>query len=233
MYSPLQFSLQSVRCKAHISKLWRGTESRQCLANVLPHQTEGCYIGAGSKTTCAAKRNETEEFTIAFAKLAEGKVDILQIRGGDGDESHPTTFNSTSTPVTLAVAEAVKKSGAKIVVAPIGGFEDPDLAEQWLAEGKMDLMAAGRAFVCEPDYVKKLYEDRGEDIVPCIPRQRRPPILRQRTGVLYCRRLCGGRRRLRAEGPAQRLRDCHADLSGETSILQRYRNSCCKRKFPL
>ena len=110
----------------------------------------------------------TVEDTVAFAKLAEGKIDILQIRGGDGDESHPTTFNSTSTPVTLAVAEAVKKSGAKIVVAPIGGFEDPDLAEQWLAEGKMDLMAAGRAFVCEPDYVKKLHEERGEDIVPCI-----------------------------------------------------------------
>ena len=174
MYSPLQFSLQSVRCKAHILKLWRGTESRQCLANVLPHQAAGCYIGAESKTTCAAKQTETEEFTIAFAKLAEGNVDILQVRGGDGDESRPTTFNSTSTPVTLAVAEAVKKSGAKIVVAPIGGFEDPDLAEQWLAEGKMDLMAAGRAFVCEPDYVKKLHEDRGEDIVPCIPRRRRP-----------------------------------------------------------
>lgn len=110
----------------------------------------------------------TVEDTVAFAKLAEGKIDILQIRGGDGDESHPTTFNSTSTPVTLAVAEAVKKSGAKIVVAPIGGFEDPDLAEQWLAEGKMDLMAAGRAFACEPDYVKKLHEDLGEDIVPCI-----------------------------------------------------------------
>ena len=110
----------------------------------------------------------TVEDTVAFAKLAEGIIDILQIRGGDGDESHPTTFNSTSTPVTLAVAEAVKKSGAKLVVAPIGGFEDPDLAEKWLAEGKMDLMAAGRAFVCEPDYVKKLHEERGEDIVPCI-----------------------------------------------------------------
>lgn len=110
----------------------------------------------------------TVEDTIAFAKLAEGKIDILQIRGGDGDESHPTTFNSTATPITLAIAQAVKESGAKITVAPIGGFEDPDLAEQWMAEGRMDLMAAGRAFVCEPDYVKKLHEGRGQDIVPCI-----------------------------------------------------------------
>ena len=110
----------------------------------------------------------TVEDTVAFAQLAEGKVDILQLRGGDGDESHPTTFNSTETPLTLSIAEAVKQSGAKLLVAPIGGFEDADLAEQWLSEGKMDLMAAGRAFVCEPDYVKKLHEGRGEDIVPCI-----------------------------------------------------------------
>ena len=110
----------------------------------------------------------TVEDTVAFAKLAEGKMDILQLRGGDGDESHPTTVNSTSTPITLAIAQVVKDSGAKITVAPIGGFEDPDLAEQWMAEGKMDLMAAGWAFVCEPDYVKKLHEGRGEDIVPCI-----------------------------------------------------------------
>lgn len=110
----------------------------------------------------------TIEDTVAFAKLAEGKIDILQLRGGDGDEAHPTTFNSTIVPITLEVAEAVKKSGAKIVVAPIGGLQNAELAEQWIAEGKMDMMAAARAFVCEPDYVKKLQEGRGEDIIPCI-----------------------------------------------------------------
>lgn len=111
----------------------------------------------------------TVEDTVAFAHLAEGKVDILQIRGGDGDEAHPTTFNSVKEqPLTLPIAEAVKKSGANIVVAPIGGYQNPDLAEQWLAAGKMDMMAAGRAFVCDPDYLKKLHEGRGEDIVPCI-----------------------------------------------------------------
>lgn len=109
------------------------------------------------ETLISGKEDEggfTVEDTVAFAKLAEGKVDILQIRGGDGDESHPTSFNSTKTPLTLPIAEAVKKSGAKIIVAPIGGYEDPALAEQWLSEGKMDMMAAGRAFVCDPDYGK-------------------------------------------------------------------------------
>jgi len=110
----------------------------------------------------------TIEDTVAFAKLAEGKVDILQIRGGDGDEAHPTTFNSTKIPVTLEVSEAVKKSGAKILTAPIGGLQDPDLAEQWIAEGKMDMMAAARAYIADHDYTKKLTEGRGDDVVPCI-----------------------------------------------------------------
>ena len=111
----------------------------------------------------------TIEDTVEFAKLAEGKVDILQIRGGDGDEAHPTTFNSVKEePVTLKVAEAVKKSGAKIIVAPIGGYQYPDLVEKWIFEGKMDMMASGRTFVCDPEYTKKLTEDRGEDVVPCI-----------------------------------------------------------------
>lgn len=110
----------------------------------------------------------TVEDTVEFAHLAEGKVDILQIRGGDGDEAHPTTFNSNEVPITLAVSEAVKKSGAKIITAPIGGFQDPDLAEKWIAEGKMDMMAAARAYVADHEYTKKLTEGRGDDVVPCI-----------------------------------------------------------------
>ena len=91
--------------------------------------------------------------TVELAKLAEGKEDILQIRGGDGDEAHPTTFNSVEdAPLTLEIAEAVKNSGARIAVAPIGGYQNPDLTEKWLREGKMDIMAAGRAFIVDPDF---------------------------------------------------------------------------------
>jgi 2,4-dienoyl-CoA reductase-like NADH-dependent reductase (Old Yellow Enzyme family)/thioredoxin reductase len=106
--------------------------------------------------------------TVAFAKLAEGAIDILQIRAADGDLNHPTGFNSNRTPVTLRVAEAIRASGAKILTAPVGGYQDPDQLEQWLAEGKTDLIAAARAFFCDPEYYEKIKEGRGEDVVPCI-----------------------------------------------------------------
>ena len=111
----------------------------------------------------------TVEDLCEYAKLWEGSVDILQIRDWDGSSSHPTGFNSEKKyPNTLSYAEAVKKSGARIVVAPVGGFQDLDLNEEYIAGGKTDMIVMARAFVCDPEYGKKAYEGRGEDVVPCI-----------------------------------------------------------------
>ncbi len=110
----------------------------------------------------------TVEDTVAFAKCAEGLVDILQIRGGNINPVHPTGFNSEEgRPVTLHVARAVKKSGANLVVAAAGGYGDPVFNEKFLAEGDLDMVAVGRQFICDSDYGRKIYEDRPEDIVPC------------------------------------------------------------------
>lgn len=106
--------------------------------------------------------------TVEFAKLAEGIIDIFQIRAGDGDLNHPTGFNSDRTPITLKVAEAIKQSGAKVVTAPIGGFQNVDDIERYLAEGKTDMVAAARAFFCDPNYYEKIVEGRGDDVIPCI-----------------------------------------------------------------
>ena len=110
----------------------------------------------------------TVEDTVRFAKLAEGLVDILQIRGGNINFCHPTGFNSVEEePYTLRIAEAVKKSGASLVVAAAGGYGDPVKNEQYITEGKLDMVAVARQFICDSDYGKKIMEDRPEDIVPC------------------------------------------------------------------
>jgi len=116
---------------------------------------------------------EADGFTIKdvieYAKVWEGSLDILQLRGADGDIAHPTGHNSQMEyPVTLDYTEAIKKSGSKIITAPVGGFQDLDLSERFIAEGKTDMIAMARAFICDPEYGKKAYEGRGEDVVPCI-----------------------------------------------------------------
>jgi len=111
----------------------------------------------------------TLEDLVKYAKLFEGYVDILQIRGKDLPASHPMGQNfKKGKNITLRYAEAVKKSGAKIAVAPVGGYQNLDLNEELIANGKADMIAMARAFIADPEYGRKAYEGRGDDVVPCI-----------------------------------------------------------------
>jgi 2,4-dienoyl-CoA reductase-like NADH-dependent reductase (Old Yellow Enzyme family)/thioredoxin reductase len=111
----------------------------------------------------------TIEDTIELAKLAEGLIDIFQFRAQTGNLNHPTGYNSRLHDfAALADCAAVKASGTKILCAPIGGFQDPDDMEQILASGQADMIAAARAFFVDTEWYKKIQEERGEDVVPCI-----------------------------------------------------------------
>lgn len=110
----------------------------------------------------------TEDF-VRYCKLCEGLVDIFQIRAWTGDMTHASHYTSAKeNPTNLQFAEAFKKAGIKGLCAPVGGFQDLDLIEQFIAEGKTDLVAMARAFICDEEYGIKLLEGRGEDVRPCI-----------------------------------------------------------------
>jgi NADPH-dependent 2,4-dienoyl-CoA reductase/sulfur reductase-like enzyme len=104
-----------------------------------------------------------------FVKACEGVLDVVQVRGADVNVAHPIGINSVEgEPVTLKYAETLKKSGTSVVIAPVGGYQDPDLNERYLAEGKADFIYMARAFICDSDYGQKITEGRPEDIVPCV-----------------------------------------------------------------
>jgi 2,4-dienoyl-CoA reductase-like NADH-dependent reductase (Old Yellow Enzyme family)/thioredoxin reductase len=112
----------------------------------------------------------TLEDFVGYTKQWEGLVDILQLRAPDMDLAHPTGLNSQEgqAPLTLRYAQAVKEADVQITVAPNGGFQDLDEIEGYIREGKMDMAAVARAFICDPEYGKKALEGRGEDVVPCL-----------------------------------------------------------------
>jgi len=112
-------------------------------------------------------REWTVEDSIKFAKLAEGHIDMLQLRTNHVDYNHSTGFNAEPIP-HLHIFEAVKKSGTKLAIVGINGFHDPDLSEKALAEGKVDIVGMNRAWISNPNYGNLVYEGRREDIVPCI-----------------------------------------------------------------
>lgn len=103
-----------------------------------------------------------------YAKLSEDLIDILQLRDVDGKSSMPFFTEPGFTPLTLRYTETVKKSGARLIVAPLGGFQDPASNERYLAEGKADMIYMAHAFLCDSEYGKKVYQGRGVDIIPCL-----------------------------------------------------------------
>jgi len=110
------------------------------------------------------------EDVIEFAKMAEGRVDILHLRHGETDPQHPLGFTSTPenpTPLLEEIGQ-VKRSGTKILIAASAGFTRAEYGERALAEGKADLISMARSWIFDPEFGKKVYEGRGEDIVPCI-----------------------------------------------------------------
>lgn len=111
----------------------------------------------------------TVEDWLNFCALCDDYVDIWQIRGWEGSCVHVTGFNSSKeAPFALRYAEAFCKRGLKAKAAPVGGFGDPDMMEAFLREGKTDLIAMARGFMCEPHRMEKLRQEQGDDIAPCL-----------------------------------------------------------------
>lgn len=116
----------------------------------------------------------TVEDTIEFAKMANGLIDVLHLRSGDMDPQHPLGYTSTEEcPAPYLedmgkVCKAVHELGLDMVVAASAGFQDPDIANGAIEDGKADLIGMARAWINNPDYVTKVSEGRKDDITPCI-----------------------------------------------------------------
>lgn len=104
---------------------------------------------------------------VEFLKMAEPYVDIVQFRASEADPNHPIPFEQEHTPF-LKYAENAKKKGLKMKVACVGGFHYFDDVEAAVAEGKVDIVSAARAFISNPNYVQLMQEGRADDLVPCL-----------------------------------------------------------------
>jgi 2,4-dienoyl-CoA reductase-like NADH-dependent reductase (Old Yellow Enzyme family)/thioredoxin reductase len=137
-------------------------------------------VGRGFPLECVLSVDEeefggyTKEDTIQVAKLMEGVCDIFHLRSGDMDPQHPLGFTSTEdkpAPYIDAmryVCKEIKSRGINMVVAASAGFQDPEIANDLVAEGGADLIYMARSWINNPDYGKNVYTGHKENIVPCI-----------------------------------------------------------------
>jgi len=107
--------------------------------------------------------------------LAQQTAKLAEEAGADAINTnvYPHTAFLSGPPATaeprgtlIRFAKAIKQA-VEIPVVAVGRL-DPELGEELLQEGKADFVAVGRGLIADPELPKKAYEDRMEDIVPCI-----------------------------------------------------------------
>ena len=114
----------------------------------------------------------SKEEGIEFAKIIDGKVDIIHVSAGmDTEEAqavhtHPTMFLKHG--VNVHYAADIKAAGVKTPVLTLGAITDPALAEQILEEGKADIIGMVRALIADPYLPEKSRHGHPEDIRPCL-----------------------------------------------------------------
>ena len=111
----------------------------------------------------------TMDDVVTFAKLAEGKVDLITIREASMVESHPTGFTfDKEQHRCINMVKYMKAAGVKLPLAVSGGFQDPQEMEDLLSAGACDLVSIGRGLFTDEDYFEKVLAEQGELIRPCI-----------------------------------------------------------------
>ncbi|SHK63653.1 oxidoreductase [Hespellia stercorisuis] len=111
---------------------------------------------------------DIEESKIVARKLQEAGYDMLDCDNGTYDAwywPHPPVYMPAACNLE-DVAELRKAVTIPVICA--GRFDDPALADQAIADGKIDMMGMGRPLLADPDMANKWMEDREDDIRPCI-----------------------------------------------------------------
>lgn len=107
----------------------------------------------------------------AFIKSIEDKIDMVHISCGVEVNNHTKIYMSPTAyaphKINVELAKTVKQQ-VKIPVAVVGGIMTPEEAEEILEQGCADAIVIGRQLIADPWWVKKAWEGRSEDIVPCI-----------------------------------------------------------------
>lgn len=106
---------------------------------------------------------------VKIAQAVEDLVDLIHVSAGSYKYgfsiTHPSMFREHGCNVYLA--EEIKKHVSK-PVATIGALNDPDMMEELIASGKVDIVVMGRALLADPQLPNKVAENRPEDIVRCL-----------------------------------------------------------------
>lgn len=109
-----------------------------------------------------------EESLATTAMLEEEGANYVHVSGGTYEAVHMTVAPQWVGPGQLEEQAAAIKAATKLPVLSVGRYNSPELAERVIADGHADFIVMGRALLADPDLPLKAFEERPEDIRPCV-----------------------------------------------------------------
>lgn len=109
-----------------------------------------------------------EESVVVAQKLVEAGYDALDCDNGSYDSwfwPHPPTYMPKA--CNLEDVKALKKY-VSVPVICAGKFDDPDLANEVISKGEIDMMGMGRPLLADPELGNKFANGDLKNIRPCI-----------------------------------------------------------------
>ncbi len=110
-----------------------------------------------------------EEIQPLLPDFVRAGADIIHASFG----THGSPGGITSAPIEYEQGfntwlARMAKDTVDVPVIAVGRFTDPSLADDVIGRGDADMVAFGRQFLADPDFLVKSREGRGEDICTCI-----------------------------------------------------------------
>ena len=101
-------------------------------------------------------------------------IAVYPYTGPSGHECMPTVRSDARGPfgrnvhLAATIRETIRGAGLQIPVVTAGGIHSFDQAEEILASGQADIVAAARQNLADPDWFLKIARGRGEEVRRCI-----------------------------------------------------------------
>jgi len=138
-------------------------ETLQAMRSHLPDEMP---LGVRLKMDDMAQRGMTQDEYITVAQYLEAQklADYILFTGGDGRFHHGPMPRPEGEWIPL-----VKKMRAALTLPLMhaGRITTPEMAEQMLAEGDVDIVCMTKTHICDPHFTRKVAENRLEDIRYC------------------------------------------------------------------
>ena len=130
------------------------------------------YRMSGAEWTCTDTPGYDIDEGVRFAKLLDGKVDIIHVSAGTHESvesvtiSHPSMFLPDG--ANSRYAAEIKKHVKESYVATVGSFSSPQHMEETIASGGADIIEVARQSLADPNLPIKARTGREDEIQECI-----------------------------------------------------------------